>query len=58
MHDRKDFKMEHTNRNVLWLTMDHVTFHHSTNTLGARPVLDTDERLCRERVSFTSCEDI
>lgn len=45
-------------RNVLWLTMDHVTFHHYKNTLGARPVLDTDERLCRERVSFTSCEDI
>ena len=45
-------------RNVLWLTMDHVTFHHYKNTLGARPVLDTYERLCREGVSFTNCKSV
>ena len=44
--------------NILWLTMDHVTFHHYRCTQGARPVLSTYERLCREGTSFTACKSV
>ena len=44
--------------NILWLTMDHVTFHHYRHTAGARPVLNTYEALCREGISFSSCKSV
>ncbi|MGN0972699.1 MAG: sulfatase-like hydrolase/transferase [Aristaeellaceae bacterium] len=45
-------------RNILWLTMDHVTFHHWRLMAGARPVLDTYERLCREGYAFDNCKSV
>lgn len=45
-------------RNILWLTMDHVTFHHYRCTQGARPVLTTYERLCRQGTAFTCCKSV
>ena len=44
--------------NILWLTMDHVTFHHYRYTSGARPVLNTYESLCREGISFSRCKSV
>lgn len=43
-------------RNVLWLTMDHVTFHHYRHLKGALPTLDTYEKLARQGHAFTRCK--
>lgn len=45
-------------KNVLWLTMDHVTFHHYRHTNGARPILDTYEYLCSKGTEFTNCKSV
>ncbi len=45
-------------KNVLWLTMDHVTFHHYRHARGARPSLPTYERLCREGTEFSGCRSV
>ena len=50
--------MDESPRNILWLTMDHVTFHHYRLTQGARPVLQTYERLCREGICFSQCKSV
>lgn len=42
--------------NILWLTMDHVTFHHYRNLSGALPVLSTYEQLCAEGTEFVNCK--
>lgn len=42
--------------NILWLTMDHVTFHHYRNLGGALPVLSTYEELCEAGTEFTNCK--
>lgn len=42
--------------NVLWLTMDHVTFHHYRHMQGALPLLHTYEELCRQGTEFTNCK--
>lgn len=44
------------NPNVLWLTMDHVTFHLYRHLSGALPVLNTYEDLCRRGTAFTNCK--
>lgn len=44
--------------NVLWLTMDHVTFHHYRHLGGALPVLNTYEELCRRGTEFTNCKSV
>lgn len=42
--------------NVLWMTMDHVTFHHYRHMQGALPLLHTYEELCRQGTEFTNCK--
>lgn len=46
------------NKNVLWLTMDHVTFHHYRHMKGAKPILNTYEELCRKGTEFTNCKSV
>ena len=38
--------------NILWMVMDHVSFQHYKETTGAKPTLDTYERLAREGIEF------
>ena len=41
-----------TSPNILWLVLDHVTFHHYMETEGARPTLAAYERLATEGIEF------
>ena len=45
-------------RNILWLTMDHVTFHQLRCLGGAHPVLSTYDMLCREGYQFDQCKSV
>lgn len=45
-------------KNVLWLTLDHVTFHHYRHMKGARPILNTYEMLCHKGTEFTNCKSV
>lgn len=42
--------------NILWLTLDHLTFRHYRLNKGAKPILSTYERLGRQGVTFTQCK--
>jgi len=44
--------------NILWLTMDHLTFSHYRNNKGAKPILPTWERLCAQGTSFNQCKSV
>ena len=45
-------KSQSESPNILWMVMDHVTFHHYRETTGPLPTLDTYERLAREGIEF------
>ena len=42
--------------NILWLTLDHVTFRHYRLNKKAKPILPTYERLGRQGVTFDHCK--
>ena len=44
--------------NIIWLTLDHVTFHHYQHMTGARPILKTYEKLCQNGTEFTNCKSV
>ncbi len=44
--------------NILWIVLDHVTFRHFKMTKGAKPILNTYERLASEGVEFTNCHSV
>lgn len=44
--------------NILWIVLDHVTFRHYKMTRGARPLLNTYEKLAKEGVEFTECRSV
>lgn len=44
--------------NILWITLDHVTFRHFKMTKGAKPILNTYERLASQGVEFTNCHSV
>jgi arylsulfatase A-like enzyme len=41
--------------NILWIVLDHVTFRHFKMTQGAKPLLNTYERLASQGMEFTNC---
>jgi arylsulfatase A-like enzyme len=38
--------------NIVWIVLDHVTFHHYKKTEGAKPVLNTYERIAQAGIEF------
>ena len=44
--------------NILWLTLDHLTYSHYRNNKGAKPILPTWERICAEGTSFEQCKSV
>ncbi|HHV60759.1 MAG TPA: sulfatase-like hydrolase/transferase [Clostridiaceae bacterium] len=44
--------------NIVWIVLDHVTFRHYKMTRGARPVLNTYERLASLGTEFINCHSV
>ena len=44
--------------NILWITLDHVTFHQYKHMSGSLPVLKTYQSLCERGIEFTNCKSV
>lgn len=48
----------HKKPNIIWVVLDHVTFRHYKMTNGAKPILNTYERIASKGVEFTQCRSV
>jgi arylsulfatase A-like enzyme len=54
----KDKTTNSNKPNILWIVMDHVTFRHYKLTKGARPILNTYNRIASQGVEFINCHSV